>query len=404
MNKKRSFYKEILLFFYIAAAAMPVNAQTSIASVSGLGPGSVPVQLKEAQDVREYDDPFWPEFSSLENIGLSIATDYTLLTQQVNESLGEKSATGGVLRMFGNWKPNATDSNSYNQLVFKVEHRHRIGPDIAPNELLVEAGVAGVSGPTFSDKKALLTNLYWAQHLYDNKLGYFAGVVDVSDYIDVYALVNVWTEFNNLAFSTNPTIPAPSQGIGAAARWLFDSKVYVIASIADANGDPHNPSNSIDSFFSTGEYFKHIEVGIIDNWDERMSRNAHITFWQTDEREDAGTTKDWGVAASWSIQREQWQPFIRAGYADGGVALQKKMISGGIGYAMNNSKDYAGVALSWGQSTDSDRDQYITEGYYKWQGSKHILLVPSIQYIRNPAGNEDENSIFLVSLKCRITF
>ena len=48
-----------------------------------------------------------------------------------------------------------------------------------------------------------------------------AGIVDVTDYVDTYGLVNHWTNFSNLAFSTDPTIPVPHQGLGAAVRATF---------------------------------------------------------------------------------------------------------------------------------------------------------------------------------------
>lgn len=57
-----------------------------------------------------------------------------------------------------------------------------------------------------------------------------AGVVDVTDYINTYALNDSWTHF------------------------------LAGAGIADANGDPTDPGNSLSSFFDTGEYFTHAEI------------------------------------------------------------------------------------------------------------------------------------------------
>ena len=56
------------------------------------------------------------------------------------------------------------------------------------------------------------------QHLLDNRLAFVGGIVDVTDYLDVYGLVNPWTDFNNYAFTTNPTIPAPDQGWTTSTR------------------------------------------------------------------------------------------------------------------------------------------------------------------------------------------
>ena len=95
-----------------------------------------------------------------------------------------------------------------------MENRHRLGTDIAPTALGGEIGYAGLTAITFSDIGGALTNLYWSQRLMDNRLAFAIGVVDVTDYVDTYGLVNPWTDFSNLAFSNGPTIAAPSQGLG----------------------------------------------------------------------------------------------------------------------------------------------------------------------------------------------
>lgn len=368
-----------------------------------MGPGSVISELADLENARKKADPSWPTMPSFDDIGLTLGADYNILTQRVNESPGERNATGGVLRFYGTWKPSKTDSGNEDRLVFKLEHRHSIASDIPPNVLLLEAGVAGVSGPTYSDNKTVLTNLYWGQYLFDNKFGYIAGIIDVSDYADVYSLANVWVDFNNLAFSTNPSMPVPSQGLGIAGRWLFQSKYYVLASIADINGDPHKPGDAFDSFFNVAEYFKHIEFGIIGSWEERASRNAHITIWQSDERKTAGIESDWGVAFSWSPYAGDWQPFLRGGYADKGTALLQKTLSTGVGRKLNSNGDAIGVGLNWGKAANNSEDQYISEIYYKWYPYRHVLLVPDAQFIVNPVNNEEDH-LWLIGLKMRVTF
>jgi porin len=59
---------------------------------------------------------------------------------------------------------------------------------------------------------APLPFLQWANQ---GRISIVAGMVDVTDYIDVYGMTNPWTQFQNLVFLTNPTIPAPNQGQGA---------------------------------------------------------------------------------------------------------------------------------------------------------------------------------------------
>ena len=190
-----------------------------------------------------------------EKYGLAFGFDYNALYQKASQSPGEDSAAGGVIRAFGQWTLTGRGTENTGTLVYKVEHRHRLGTDIPPQDLGFETGYAGLTAVPFSDIGWAMTNLYWDQHIMDNRVAFVAGVVDVTDYVDVYGLVNPWADFSNLAFSTDPTIPAPNQGLGAAVRLLVTPNYYVLGGIADANGDPTDPDNSFDSFFSDAEFF-----------------------------------------------------------------------------------------------------------------------------------------------------
>lgn len=101
-------------------------------------------------------------------------------------------------------------------------------------------------------------------------------------------MVNPWTDFINLAFSTDPTTPAPDQGLGVAMRWNPAEHGYVLTGLADATGDLGDPANGIDAFLRNGETFKHLDAGWFGAWEARFEDNIHLTLWQADERTDAG--------------------------------------------------------------------------------------------------------------------
>ncbi len=394
----------LLLGIASQLAAIPGLSEEKSGSLAGLGPSSVPTQLSEIEAERKKAQPSWPGFPNLEEYGLSLAADYYALAQHISDTPGDTNAAGGVFRLYGSWTPVNRGEPDAGKLVFKLEHRHRLGTDGTVQMQAPGAGVAGLSGPTFSDRGALLTNLYWAQSFAGNRFALVAGLIDVTDYLDVYGLVNSWTEFNAYAFATSPTIPAPDQGLGAGVRWMLTPNVYLIASLADANGDPHRPQDLFSSFFDDAEYFKHIEIGHIGAWDQRYSDNTHITLWQVDRRDRAGVDDDWGVALSWSRQYGPWQPFLRGGYADKGVAVQQKVLSTGVGYTVNGQGDTLGIGASWGQAAGSDIDQYTLEAYYKWQPFRHLLVVPDLQYIIDPAFNPSQDALWIAGVKLRATF
>jgi porin len=226
--------------------------------------------------------------------GLSYGMDYNLLYQHADKSLGAQNAAGGVLRLFGTWTVFDQASAHPGAIEFKVEDRHRLGTEVAPASLAGQIGYAGLTAVPFSDAGTILTNLYWHQSFWDNRLAYILGIVDVTDYVGVYGLVNPWTDFINLAFSTDPTTPAPDQGFGAAVRWNPAEQYYVLAGLADANGNPRDPVDSVDGFFNDGEYFKHTEVGWFGSWESRLDDNIHLTYWHADERTEADVPDGWG--------------------------------------------------------------------------------------------------------------
>ena len=233
-----------------------------------------------------------------EEHGFSFGFDYNALLQVASESLGEDIAAGGVFRAFGQWTLVRRDTGNTGSLVYKVESRHSLGTDIPPKDLGFEIGYAGLTAVTFSDIGWALTNLYWEQRLWNNLVAFVFGVVDTTDYVDTYSLVDPWSDFNNLAFSTDPTIPAPDQGLGAAARILFMDHFYILGGLADANGDPTDSLEGFHTFFEVAEYFSHLEIGWVASYDRRFTDNVHLTAWYVDPRKEMQVPSGWGLAFS----------------------------------------------------------------------------------------------------------
>lgn len=385
------------------------------------GPTSVGAQVKADHEARMtpyhfegFTHSFQPYYDFKARIqkdhGLTFGADYNALYQAASDSLGTNHAAGGVVRLYGTWTLLGRGSPDTGALTFKVENRHRLGTDISPQDLAGEIGYAGLTATPFSDAGSLLTNLYWHQSFKQNRVAFLAGIVDVTDYVDVYGFVNPWTDFINLAFSTNPTMPAPDQGLGAAVRWSFTDDFYVLAGLADANGDPGDPKDSIDSFFGDHEYFKHIELGWIGSWQNRFTDNIHFTAWQVDERKAAQVDEGWGLAFSFSRKLDDhWLPFLRAGYSDGGGALLDRSVSAGLGYFRQGRSDVLGIGMDWGRPAEETfgaglDDQYTAEVFYRMQLTTHITITPDIQLLVNPALASDQDRIWVAGLRARLAF
>jgi porin len=366
------------------------------------GPSSVSGQLQKDRKATRVFGPQILKDRLQSRYGLALGVDYNVLAQQISQSPGESGGVGGVARAYGRWDlvGRARDPD-VGSLVFKVEYRHSIGTELPPNEILSTAGVAGISGPTFSAAGGVLTNLFWTQAFADDRVSFIAGVVDPTDYVDVYALVNPWTDFNNLAFSTSPTIPVPNQGLGAAARWSLTSHAYVLGGLSDANADPHRPGDFVSSF-AEGEYFKHLEFGLLRSWATRMSHNIHVLLWQVDDRKEAGVEGGWGATFSWSTELDNGLvPFLRGGYSDSGGILVDRSISAGVGYTLGERGNFVGVGANWGRAPDVDRNQYQLETFYRTFITRGLSVIPSVQYIRDPAYDPSVSNLWLLALRLR---
>jgi len=382
------------------------------------GPGSVGGTLNQDQKAEAAmpgrPGPLEAYFAFKEKVrkgyGFAFGFDYNLLFQAASQSLGRDTAAGGALRMFGQWTILGRGSENTGSLVYKMENRHRLGGEIAPKLLAAEVGYAGLTAVPFSDIGWALTNLNWNQHLWDNQLAFAVGVVDVTDYTDLYGLINPWTAFNNLAFTTNPTIPAPDQGLGVAMRITIADNYYVLGGIADANGDPTDPGNCFSSFFGDAEYFTHMEVGWALSYAKRFSDNIHLTAWHVDRRENAGTDSGWGLAFSFSrLFAKKWEPFFRAGYAQDGGTLWDRSLSLGLGYYSKPNGNLLGVGFSWSRPSESTLgpgldDQYTAEVFYRIHLFDVLSITPDLQMLVDPALNPDKDLVAVFGVRARISF
>ncbi|UCD34719.1 MAG: carbohydrate porin [Nitrospiraceae bacterium] len=381
------------------------------------GPGSVGADLEEADKVKTpllrfpaIDAALKPWFDQKgrinKDLGLSLAMDYQALYQTVSESLGEDEAASGLFRFYGSWTLLGRESGNTGSLVFKVEHRHRIGTDVAPQDLGFEAGYLGLTGTqfnTFVNDSWGVTNLYWQQKFRNGRLSFIAGKVDPTDYLDIYGMINPLTAFTNLMFSTNPTIASPNQGLGAALGVMATNNIYVVGGLSDANGDPTD--EGFDTFFDESEYFTQVEVGWVSSFERRYFDNIHLTFWHVDEREQAQTPDDWGLAFSAAkFIDDQWMPFFRAGFSDDEAALLEGMVSVGVGRYFAEQRDLLGLGLGWGKPSAAGLDeQWTAELFYRVQIAQNLAITPDVQLIIDPALNPDDDTIWVFGLRARLT-
>jgi porin len=405
----------LALLAAVAAGSAGAESRSGFVDVPQFGgPSSVGAELEESDRVKQplarvpfVEEALAPWFGFKQRVnealGLQFGTNYNVLAQWATRSPGERGAAGHVAEFFGNWTLLGRDSDHRGSLVVKGEHRTRLGTDVAPQSLGFEVGSILLTGTKFSDFGWGLTNLYWRQELLDGKLAFVAGTVDATDYLDVYGLINPLTAFQNFAFSTNPTIAIPDQGLGAAAGAFLGDHVYAVAGIADANGSPTRLG--FDTFFDDREYFTHLELGWTSSFEQRYLDNVHLTAWHVDARRDAGVPSSWGLTFSAAtFLDERWMPFLRAGWSDGDAPLLNATVAAGLGYYMAGRRDLMGFGFSWGRPAAGGlRDQYTLELFYRLQLTQHIAVTPDVQLIADPALSPEDDWIAVFGLRLRLS-
>lgn len=401
----------LVLIEYCSLTAQTKQEPDTLTVTSGLGgPSSVPGIIRRDELVsttimRGYFD-FKDRLST--SSGYSFGFDYTTALQTGISGNKNETAFSGIFRAFGGLTLVGLESGNTGSLIYQVYNGHRLVTDITPQILGLEFGYAGITAAPFGVQEWALTNFYWSQSLLKGRLEFVLGLIDATDYLNVYALIDPWTDFNNFVFSTGATIPAPAQGLGLGVYGLITENVYALAGITDANGDPTDPLGIFESFFGTGEHFYHIELGWIESSEQSYTDNIHFTFWHVAEKKELGIPD--GSGLSFSFCRtigDHWIPFFRAGYADDGGALLERSVEVGLGYYFPSSTDQLAIGLEWGKPSESTfgenlRDQVTMELYYRLRLLKVLSVSPDVQFLINPALNPDKDFIAVFGIRGRL--
>jgi len=342
--------------------------------------------------------------------GFAIGADYTAVFLKASEQglSGEDAASGGIARLYGSWDLIGRGSADSGALVWKVESRHRYGA-IPPADLQFELGGIGLVEPPFSDQGGRVTNFYWRQKLGGGKVTLLGGFLDVTDYLDVFALASPWTGFLNFAFSTGTTTTfLPNDAtLGLAAGAMLSEKLYAVGSLTNAWSDPRVPFRGFETF-GDGEYFKSLEIGLTPGQGRIYFDNTHLAFWHVDASDQAGTPGGWGLNFQYvRYLDEKWMPFLRAGYTEDGGSLMETSISGGFGYQAAGSRDLLGFAANWGKPNADTwgpdlKDQYAFELFYRIQLGEQLAITPDLQLMLDPPNNPDHDSIWIYGIRARL--
>lgn len=400
------------------------NQQESQVSrdLSDRAPDSIPEQILEAETIKRSIfkfDPFtrivqpWRKLNSKlrETIRLEFSLSYTALYQVANKATvgkGKNHAAGGIWDFSGLWQVFSDYRGNPAYIGFRSSTRHRLFTDIPPSELGDNIGSLWRTDGAYGENNFFISQLWWEQHLFDNKLNFRIGKIDQSDYIDSFNFSSARLFFVNSAFSSNPTISYPGNGLGASVFYQPYEFFYILSSFGDANGD----SSTFDfgTFFDEQEFFTGFEVGFLTNISRQGNGNYHIAIWHSDRIKKQNVPTGRGLAIT--FQQQIWNKynvFLRYSYTNGNVTDVKQLLSGGIGVYdplhLGIDENLFGLAFAWGEpEVNSLRSQYVIESFLRLQVFPSIQVTPDVQLIIHPSEAPDENIVAVLGMRFRIAF
>lgn len=345
-----------------------------------------------------------------EKTGLNYGLDYSSVYFGTNNSIGDYSAGSGMVRLYGSWELLGRGAENTGAFIFKVEHRHKYTNSSVKN-FGFQSGYIGMVTPPFSNDGFRMTNFYWRQRFAGGRIAVMVGLLDATDYVDVYGLASPWMHFMNFQFSTgSETMFVPNDvNLGIAVGGYITDNIYAIAGINDANSDPTHPFKSFETFFSGKQYFKSVEVGWTNGRDRQFFDNIHLLYWHSDGSDFQAALGGWGLnfSGTWYID-DKIMPFLRGGYAEDGGSLLQKSVTTGAGYYIADGGHLLGVAIGWGEINESTwgtglDNQTSMEVFFRLQVSSKFAITPDVQYILNPALNPNKNSMLLGGIRARLS-
>ena len=318
------------------------------------------------------------------------------------------------------WKAGTPDALTFDLV---IEDRGPIGTDNPPLQAGLAAGSIVPTAATWGDFDLGITQAYIRQNLMGNKIQYTIGKIFAPNFIDAYPFFDDNRQFLNQSFSTSPTIASPLRGFGAAATvFPTENNLYVLGGVYSANSS--DTGFTLDEVFDTGELFYQLEVGWsalarsgvpVQARGPMDSNNVHITGWYKDSQPDQSNAtlqpQARGLAFNANMMvGDNLMWFLRAGASEGWV--NDRSVSAGFGWRPTTEySDLFGFGIGWVRPNTEivtveafQREQWNVETFYRFHVTPNFAITPDLQYISNPSLNPEVDSLWVGSLRARVTF
>jgi high affinity Mn2+ porin len=285
----------------------------------------------------------------------------------------------------------------------------------------------GINGDAEGEQTVYLKELWYEHELFDGRLCFTLGKVDLSAYIDTNELANDEnTQFLSPGFVHSAAIAFPDDN-GPGVRVQLIPLELVDISFGWGEGDADWNDLGQRSFF-IGEVGLHPTLGGLQGnyrlygWYRRHHRDEGFVSWDDQISGDSDSQNGWGLGVSLDqAVTPTVTLFGRVGYQDQAVYEFEWAWSVGAevkGGYWGRHNDAFGIAYGMAMISDDyqdfkrivDADPWFTkdeshlELYYRFQLDDHISISPDLQVLWNAQGDERFDPVTIIGIRGTLEF
>ncbi len=337
--------------------------------------------------------------------GLRLHFAYTTVFQQASNGPGDRTRFSGDLDLMSSWTLVGRGTKDRGVLVATGEYRHQIGWE-NPNALRGDIGTLQRTTGGFDDREWAVRDVYWIQHLFDDRLRLLAGRSDVSDLVGAHRLQGINSSFSNRAFSADSTTAYPGGHVMSASASVRPVDWFYITG-GGANGYGRSTINDMQ-YLDEGEFFTFGEIGFTPTIKDMGRGRYSVLFWHMDERELINSPSDEGftVVLEQDLD-ERLHVFARYGSADSGAITGiETSAQAGLGYRglLGSPDNLTAAAFGYSEPSGAGRDEKVVEVFHRFQVSQHVQMSAGIQGIFDPTNAPDDDALAVFTFRVRVAF
>lgn len=292
----------------------------------------------------------------------------------------------------------------------------------------------GVNADAIGNRAMDVKQLFYEGILFCDNISLMVGKIDFTGIFDCSAYADdECSQFLNVAFVNNPTIPFPDYSLGAVLTYNPAEYLYLMCGIADAQADGRE--TGFRTTFHDEDYFLYmLEAGLtpeLDSPNGPIPGAYRVGLWNDPQpKANSDSAKNYRDDVGFYISLDQMYvkenadpedsqglgAFLRYGCANSNRNDIVDFRSFGFQYQgliEGRDNDVLGAGFAQGVFSNSASATYTEdfesafEIYYSAEVTSSLYISPNIQYITNPSSPDNAKSaadVVVLGLRAQMSF